>query len=360
MHKSFHLQGGSFDSAEELISFAETISKELHQFLSEWFDDESSIVLKTSGSTGIPKTIHIKKQLMKNSAKSTGDFFDLGVGTRALCCLSVTYIAGKMMVVRALELGWDLDFVAPVNNPLAQAFDAYDFCAMVPLQVKASLWDLHLVKKLLIGGGVVTYDLCEHLQGLSTECFASYGMTETVSHIAIKKLNSVELPFSEDRIGSSVAKKLSLAKRNPYVLLPNISISQDDRRCLVIDAPLLNEEKVITNDMVDIYSETEFEWLGRYDHVINSGGVKLHPEEIEKELSKIISKRFFVAGIPDQHLGEKLVLIIEGKPEFYDFSNVTLSKYQTPKQIIFVDEFVSTVTKKIQRKKTLDLITSLK
>lgn len=339
MHKSFKLQGQSFQDPLALISFSKTVSDELYWFLQEWFSDAETLIVQTSGSTGTPKLISIKKELMQNSAKGTGAFFDLGAGTKALCCLSINYIAGKMMVIRALTLGWELDVSEPVSNPLENTFKEYDFCAMVPMQVQASLLNLYLVKKLLIGGGVVSQNLQESLQDLSTECYASYGMTETVSHIAIKKLNHVKSELN-----------------NHYILLPNISISKDKRDCLVIDAPLLSEEKVVTNDVVSILSDNEFEWLGRVDNVINSGGVKLHPEAIEKELSKIISERFFVAGIPDEILGEKLILLIEGENRAYDFSSLALSKYQTPKQTYFVEQFVETETKKIQRKKTLDLI----
>ena len=339
MHKSFKLQGQSFQDPLALISFSKTVSDELYWFLQEWFSDAETLIVQTSGSTGTPKLISIKKELMQNSAKGTGAFFDLGAGTKALCCLSINYIAGKMMVIRALTLGWELDVSEPVSNPLENTFKEYDFCAMVPMQVQASLLNLYLVKKLLIGGGVVSQNLQESLQDLSTECYASYGMTETVSHIAIKKLNHVKSELN-----------------NHYILLPNISISKDKRDCLVIDAPLLSEEKVVTNDVVSILSDNEFEWLGRVDNVINSGGVKLHPEAIEKELSKIISERFFVAGIPDEILGEKLILLIEGENRAYDFSSLALSKYQTPKQTYFMEQFVETETKKIQRKKTLDLI----
>lgn len=364
MHKSFKLQGQSFQNPLALISFSKTVSDELYWFLQEWFSDAETLIVQTSGSTGVPKLISIKKELMQNSAKATGAFFDLGAGTKALCCLSINYIAGKMMVIRALTLGWELDVSEPVSNPLENTFKEYDFCAMVPMQVQASLLNLYLVKKLLIGGGVVSQNLQESLQDLSTECYASYGMTETVSHIAVKKLNSVT-ERSQDVVTSSDEKKslrawslsgVEVESRSYYKLLPNISISKDDRDCLVIDAPLLSEEKVVTNDVVSILSDNEFEWLGRVDNVINSGGVKLHPEAIEKELSKIISERFFVAGIPDEILGEKLILLIEGENRAYDFSSLALSKYQTPKQTYFVEQFVETETKKIQRKKTLDLI----
>lgn len=338
LHPSFQLNGEVFDSQLELITYAEGISDALYWFLQEWFSDSETLIVKTSGSTGVPKLIAIKKEFMENSAKATGSFFDIGAGTKALCCLSTEYIAGKMMIVRALTLGWELDIVEPVSNPLENAFNAYDFCAMVPMQVKASLWDLHLVKKLLIGGGVVSANLQSNLERVSTKCFASYGMTETVTHIAIKKLNNYT------------------KEEECYQLLPNISISKDDRECLVIEAPLLADEPVITNDVVRINSDTTFEWLGRFDNVINSGGVKLHPEEIEKKLSKLITQRFFVIGIPDELLGEKLILIVEGDTIKIDLEDADLSKYEQPKAIYFVKAFVETETKKIQRLKTLDLL----
>ncbi|WP_010135113.1 AMP-binding protein [Ochrovirga pacifica] len=350
MHPSFRLNGEHFESQLELISFSEDVSEDLFWFLQEWFSDSETLIVKTSGSTGTPKLIAIQKEYMRNSAKATGAFFELGAETKALCCLSTEYIAGKMMVVRALELGWHLDVVEPISNPLEDSFETYDFCAMVPMQVKASLWDLQLVKKLIIGGGVVSVGLQEQLQQVSTECFATYGMTETVTHIAVKKLNLVSSSAIEDtkyRIGKWTSN---------YKLLPDITISQDERDCLVINAPLLSDEKVITNDIVKIHSETEFEWLGRFDNVINSGGVKLHPEQIERELSKIISQRFFVAGKSDETLGEKLILVIEGEEISLNFSSLELSKYEVPKEVFFVKQFVLTETQKIQRQKTINLI----
>ncbi|NIJ46306.1 O-succinylbenzoic acid--CoA ligase [Wenyingzhuangia heitensis] len=341
IHPSFLLNGISFETPLELISFSEGVSDDLYWFLQEWFSDSETLIVKTSGSTGTPKLVAIKKEFMINSAKATGTFFELGTGIKALCCLSTEYIAGKMMVIRALTLGWELDIIEPISNPLEDAFEVYDFCAMVPMQAKASLWDLHLVKKLLIGGGVVSNELQESLQHISSLCYASYGMTETVSHVAVKPLNGFR------------------AELRSYQLLPNITISQDDRDCLVIDAPLLSEEIVITNDIVKVHSATEFEWIGRYDNVINSGGVKLHPEQIEKELSKIITERFFVAGISDEVLGEKLILIVEGDSYNLNLNNINLSKYELPKHIYFTPRFMVTKTNKIQRQKTLALLTKL-
>ena len=322
-------------------------TKEVEVFLKSFFNSSKTIQLKTSGSTGTPKIISVKKEFMINSAKASGSFFGLGVGTKALLCMNPNFIGGKMMLVRAMILGWELDVVDPSSNPLKNLNTSYDFCAMVPLQVSNSLLELHKIKKLIIGGGVVSNQLLENLQGFSTECFATYGMTETVSHIAVKQLNN---------IGHA-----ELVSASHYKCLPDISISKDNRGCLVIDAPKISENKVITNDVVEIKSPNSFKWLGRYDNVINSGGVKLHPEVIAKKLEQLIEQPFFVAGIPDTILGEKLVLIIEGEINKNVILNrvknlPTLSKYEVPKEVFSVPYFIKTETKKIQRNKTLDLI----
>jgi len=335
MHSSFKLQGFSFSNSFELIEFSETISEDLSIFLKQWFNQNNFIEVNTSGSTGTPKKIQLKKEFMKNSAKTTGLFFNLPENTTALCCLSTNYIAGKMMIVRALTLGWHLDVVAATSNPLENIFKKYDFCAMVPIQVKASLWDLHLIKKLIIGGGVISNALYHTLQNVRTKCFATYGMTETITHIAIKPINN----------------------NNPYyTILDHVKINIDKRGCLVIDAPKVADDLVITNDMITIHNSNQFEWLGRYDNVINSGGLKLHPEQIENEISKIIDQRFFVSGVADEALGEKLILVVEGNKTIFDLSKVNLNKYQLPKEIYFIDQFIETDTKKIQRKRTLDLL----
>ncbi|RKF03130.1 O-succinylbenzoic acid--CoA ligase [Tenacibaculum lutimaris] len=353
-HKSFQLNGESFSSEEELLSFSKRINNSVFSFLSDWFNTEDFIIVQTSGSTGKPKPIPLKKEFMKNSAEATGTFFELKENTTALLCLSTDYIAGKMMLVRALTLGWKLDIVEAISNPLEGMDKVYDFSAMVPMQLQNSLKDLHKVKKLIVGGGVVSNDLISAIQNLSTQVFATYGMTETITHIAVKSLNNCA-PLRGGMTKQSIDNEIP-----HYKTLPNVYLSQDNRNCLIIDAPKVSEERIVTNDVVHLISETEFEWLGRYDNVINSGGVKLHPEKIEEKLSKIILNRFFVAGVPDQKLGEKLILVIEGEKDSVISNKVRnlneLSKYETPKEIYFVEEFIETETKKIQRKKTLDLV----
>lgn len=338
IHHTFKLQGQSFDSPLALIAYSEKVSDPLFWFLQEWFSDSETLIVKTSGSTGAPKLVAINKEYMENSAKATAEFLNIKENTKALCCLSTDYIAGKMMVIRALTLGWHLDVVDPKSNPLTDIDIIYDFCAMVPLQAKASLQNLNQVKKLLIGGGAVSPLLYKELSKSNATCYISYGMTETVSHIALHQVNN------------------NITLLNHYKLLPNIAIEKDERGCLVIIAPLLSDDTITTNDLVNLHDTKEFEWLGRFDNVINSGGIKIHPEQLERKLSVKITDRFFVAGISDSTLGEKLILIVEGAQKNIDFDGLALSKYETPKEVYFTANFIETETQKIQRQKTLNAV----
>ena len=350
MHKDFKLNGFSFSTEKELIQFSKTVAEPLYHFLNDWFSKDDFVIVKTSGSTGKPKDIQLQKEHMKNSAIATGNYFDLYPKTTALCCLPIDFIAGKMMIVRALVLGWHIDVVEPSSSPLDSIEKHYDFSAMVPLQLSNSLDDMHKVYILIVGGGVVSNELQESLQSLTSHVYATYGMTETITHIAVQQLNI--FPHSP------VPSKEQIEKyQSHYHVLPNVSISTDNRGCLVINAPKVSGEKVVTNDVVEIISDEEFIWKGRYDNVINSGGIKLHPEEIEKKLSSVIEQRFFVIGIPDEKLGEKLVLVVEGEEDTATSNRVInlkkLSKFEIPKSVFFVSEFVETETGKIQRKETL-------
>jgi len=352
-HKEFKLNNNSFASVDELQAFTRNFSDEIHQFLESWFSDDDAIIVNTSGSTGKPKPISLKKEFVINSAKATGLYFDLQANTKALLCLPTAYIAGKLMLIRALTLGWHLDVVEPNSNPLETINKKYDFSAMVPLQVENSLTKLNFIQKLIVGGGVVSNSLQEKLQEISTEVFATYGMTETITHVAVKNLNNfspLTKIFSIKRIFIPHKKIL---KNEFYQTLPNVTIYKDERNCLVISAPKVSDEIIFTNDVVNLISDRQFEWLGRFDNVINSGGIKLHPEKIEEKLSKIISNRFFVAGIPDEKLGEKLVLMVEGNQQEINIDLAQFSKFEIPKEIYFLNNFVETESAKIQRKKTV-------
>ncbi|WKD84709.1 2-succinylbenzoate--CoA ligase [Polaribacter huanghezhanensis] len=344
-HIDFKLNGNSFSTSDELILFSKEISGSIKKFFVDWFSDSEFIEVQTSGSTGKSKTIQLKKEFMINSALATGTFFNLKENTTALLCMSTDFIAGKMMLVRALVLGWNLDVIATVSNPLEITNKSYDFSAMVPMQLENSLSQIDRVQKLIVGGAMVSEELVSKIQNLSTNIFATFGMTETITHVAVKQLNGFKNSTSSE------------VEKSHFTTLPNVSIAKDTRNCLVINAPKVSDTKIVTNDVVKIISKNKFKWLGRIDHVINSGGIKLHPEKIEKKLSKIISQRFFVTGIKDTSLGEKLILIVEGKKKPIIFSKIkSLSRFETPKEIYFVDTFIETTTKKIQRKKTLDLV----
>lgn len=334
VHPKFSLNGFNLTLddlcrvAYSFIKEGQSFEKSVGTFILDWFDQRDYVELQTSGTTGVPKSIRIKKQSMVNSAVATGDFFDLGEGIKALHCLPTDYVAGKMMLVRAFVLGWELNLVEPVSNPLERNTTLYDFAAMVPLQVRQSLKKLNHVKLLIVGGAKLTDDLVKQLADIKTQVYETYGMTETITHIAAKK------------VGESAFKTL-----------PNITVSQDDRACLRIHANALLDEPVLTNDVVDVVDSTHFIWLGRYDNVINSGGIKLYPEQIEEKLSgHITERRYFVKGVPDQILGEKLVLVIEGAA--YNIEETIfagLNKFEKPKKIIFIDKFTETGSGKLKR-----------
>ena len=338
VHNQFKLNGFHLNRedlcrvAYSFIKEGEDFEKPVGNFLLDWFDYKSYIEMETSGSTGAPKTISISKQAMVDSALATGDFFDLQPGNKALQCLPVKYVAGKMMLVRAMILGLDLEFVAPSSNPLENNEIDFDFVAMVPLQAQNSISQLKKVKKLIIGGAAVNKTLEKQLLKLPTKVYETYGMTETITHIAARKLGE-----------------------KAFTVLPYVTVSFDDRNCLVIHAPRISPEVIITNDIVELLDENQFIFLGRMDNVINSGGIKLIPEQIEQKLVGKISQRFFIASKPDDELGEKVVLVIEGeKHELVDSIYESLDKYEKPKEIIFIPKFLDTATGKIMRKETLN------
>lgn len=306
--------------------------KSVGDFILDWFDQKTYMEMNTSGTTGAPKIVRIEKQAMMESALATGDFFDLSPGNRVLHCLPMKYVAGKMMFIRAFILGLDMKFVAPSTHPLENIDEKFDFCAMVPLQAKNSLKDLKKVKKLIIGGGKVHKALEQELLKLPIKIYETYGMTETITHIAAKKIGE-----------------------KSFTVLPNVMVSIDERQCLVIDAKYISSKKIITNDIVNLISYKQFEWIGRIDNVINSGGIKLIPEKIEEKLSTLIPRRYFIYGQSDETLGEKVVLYVEGEPIKIEESVFdVLEKFEKPKEIIFISKFQDTATGKIMRRESLE------
>ena len=337
VHNYFKLDGYHLNAADlcqigySFIKEGDAYERSIGEFFLDWFDHKDYIEMTTSGTTGLPKLVRLEKQAMIQSALATGDFFGLKPGDKALLCLPTQFIAGKMMLVRSLILGLELDVVVPSTEPLAYNNKQYDFVAMVPLQVQNSIEKLKNIKKLIIGGAKIDSSLEEKLLPLKTEIYETYGMTETITHIAAK------------RVGESV-----------FSILPNVKIEKDDRGCLVIYVSSISDEPIVTNDLVDLVNENQFSFLGRFDNVINSGGVKLIPEQIEAKLTGKINSRFFVTGVQDTTLGEKLILVIEGEkqdfgPDFFD----VLGKFEKPKEIVFVPKFKENENGKLLRKPSL-------
>lgn len=305
---------------------------EVYSFIKDWFSDEDFIISKTSGSTGIPKEIKIPKSAMKMSAQMTGKFFGLNEGNFALLCMPVNFIAGKMMIVRSIELKLKLYCIEPKSKINLDFIDQIDFAPMTPMQVENSFDELTKIKILLIGGAPLSDELKHKLLPLKTQSFESYGMTETITHIALKEI-------SEEF----------------FTTLEKIKIRKDERDCLIIKTPYF-EEEIITNDIIELKNEDEFKWLGRFDNVINSGGIKLFPEQIETRFKPFIKEEFIISSLPDLTLGQKLILIIESETSNFQLPTSKISKFEIPKEIYFLNEFPRTESGKIKRNEILDLI----
>ncbi len=322
------------------------------EFLQEWFSCSETVSVQTSGSTGTPKIFEIEKKRMLNSAKMTCDFLGLKKGDIALLCLPVQYISGKMMLVRAIERKLKLIITTPTSTP--EISENIDFCAMTPLQVQNSLDNIHLIKNLIIGGAAVSEKLKNEISttlqfsNSSIRIFETYGMSETLSHIALKQI----APVNEEY----------------FTVFDNVEISVDERNCLKISAPKLNPEVLQTNDIVELKhfdsaqqcDNKQFKFLGRFDNVINSGGVKIFAEELENLVKKHISQDLVFLGKPDEILGEKLVLVIEGDKTSEIAHHLSLitykSKLHIPKEILFLEKFPRAENGKVLRKEILKII----
>ncbi len=311
-------------------------------FVQAWDNSSPYIVAHTSGSTGLPKRIELFKRDMVASAKLTNHYFGLSSHSRLLLALSPSYIAGKMMIVRAIVARCTLVVVEPKSNPfLLHQPTQIDLCALVPMQVEAihscerSRSVLNQMRAVIIGGAALLPTLVAELQQVKPPCFLTYGMTETVSHIALKLINGESPP-------------------SLYIAMSGVTFEQDSRGCLVINAPHFTQQRFCTNDIVVLHSATAFDWVGRYDHVVNSGGVKMSPEVLEQKLSGIISTRYYITSMFHRKLGEKLVLVVEGKRwserelrVFSQYVSQLLTPYERPKVILFRDKLAETSTRKL-------------
>ncbi len=304
------------------------------KFIHEWYNDLPYIEVHTSGSTGTPKNIQLLKQDIIKSAITTCNFFCIDKSSTLVLPLSANYIAGKMMIVRAIVSGASLWIEEPSNAPIKKDYGQIDLIPIVPSQIdwitNGSTYS-NQIRNLIIGGGAISQQREQALISSKINAFATYGMTETCSHIALRNITTKE-----------------------YTTLPDIFISHDDRNCLVIDAPKFSFKRIITNDIVEIIDSSHFYWLGRYDNIINTGGVKVVPEQIEEKLSKIIPHQFYIIGEKDDKWGEVVSLYIEttdiDEKEITNQISQILDKYSIPKLIKCIPEFERTPNGKIKRR----------
>ena len=318
---------------------------DIEQFKEEWKQPSPTLTVHTSGSTGKPKEMQVEKIKMWDSALTTIQALGLQEGNTALLCMPLKYIAGQMVVVRSLAGSLQLIPVAPTSHPYAHLHEAPDFAALTPMQVYESLKVPHeraLLRRtlcLIIGGGVISPQLEAALRTFPNPIYSTYGMTETLSHIALRRVNGA-------------------MATDAYSPLPGVEVSLSDEGTLCIYAPHVNENRLETNDLAEILPNGTFRILGRRDNVICSGGIKLHIEEIEQKLAQL-SVRTQVTALPDASLGEAVTLLCEGSedllPEIDKACRALLQAYEVPRHYLFTDKFPLTETGKAARAKARKL-----
>jgi len=313
--------------------------QQIKAFIDEWQNEKETIVVGTSGSTGPSKEIQLSKDQVRNSAKGTANFFDFQSSENLLLNLSPDTIAGKLQIVRAIECSMNL-IVAPLSgNPLLADCDRQiDFAAFVPAQAKLILADektkakLNKIKNVIIGGAPLHPAVEVELNYLECKCYASFGMTETITHFALRLL------------GTPI-----------YTCLENYSIAVDANSCLIVNPNDIVLEKLTTTDVIDYIDEKRFKWLGRFDNVINSGGIKIHPEKIEKMLVHLLpNNRFYVSSKKDDTYGEIAVLVVEGdgvNDSILEDAKESLPRHKAPKELMLIPVFEETSSQKVVRKK---------
>jgi O-succinylbenzoic acid--CoA ligase len=323
------------------------------ELVREWLSGAYEFGLRTSGSTGQPQLIVLKRRQLAASAARTGDYFDLGPGDRALVCLNCDFIGGKMMLVRGLERNMHLTIVEPHADPFdfVPAEEEFDFAAFVPLQLRAVLAAgrsnrLNKMRAILVGGAGVEPSLLREVEQLKVPVYLTYGMTETASHMALRRLNG---PQASPH----------------YRVLPGLHLGQDERGCLTVRGDVTDDQLIVTNDHIELVDKHTFDWLGRVDFVINSGGVKVQAEKVELVLDVALaelgeSRRAFVAGQADERLGQAVTAYVEGSPlrtpaeqRLLELLRERLGKYELPKRVVYIPTFQTTASGKLDRAATL-------
>jgi len=348
--------------------------KKVFEFKKAWEFGQETFEIQTSGSTGQPKKILLRRKQMLASVKMTAKAFNLKEGDTAFCCLNIDYIAGMMMLVRAFEIGMDLLIVEPKSNPfediekhlyILKANRGQNFFAFVPLQIQTLLDNtpiysdiLNSAKAIIIGGAAVNEAILEKIQKIYRPVYVTYGMSETLTHIAIKRINGSE-------------------KEEFFNTLDGVDIKLTNESCLMIKSKTTDDQWITTNDVAEIINGSSFVLHGRIDNVINSGGVKIQLEKIEKVAESVLNKlktdkkelkgRYFVFSLPDENLGERLIFVLEketiailsGREDITKIDILKgfkeiLPKFEVPKEVFFVEKIVETPTGKIDKIKTIN------
>lgn len=340
----YYSKSQALPNLEELPEFAQVA----FAFCKDWLAGQETVSQQTSGSTGAPKLQVLRRTQMEVSAAATGAFFGATTSGHLLCCLNPAYIAGKMMLVRAMVWDCPITLVEPSANPLLGLAEQFSFVALVPLQVAACLADeksrklLQFIPHVLIGGAALPHKIQQELVQQGIRAWQSFGMTETVSHIALAEIGEGELV---------------------YQALPGVDIGINEQHCLWIQSLMSGTEKIQTNDQIELRSINTFTWLGRIDFVVNSGGIKLFPEQLEGRIAPLLEETcpgcaYFLFGEKDSRFGEQLVLYVEGtveekeRLELEEGLGYILGKYEVPKKIYFKAAFAYTPTRKIIRQAT--------
>ncbi len=323
-------------------------------FCQRWQRGDAEFHLQTSGSTGVPKMITLTREQMTASAQRTAQAIGLQAGDRALVCLSTQHIAGIMMLVRGMVLGLHLTVVEAKSNPFVHIppTTAFDFVSFVPLQLQTVIASeqsekLRGMKAILVGGAPVSTDLITALQCVKAPVYHTYGMTETVSHIALRRLN-----------GEQASEY--------FVPLPGVQIVLDERQCLSTCTPMTQNQWIQTNDIVELNNDGSFRFLGRADNIINSGGYKVQVEKVEHALTEVLEsyfgsvfagQRLMVIGLPDEEFGERVTAVIEGDDHGYSIADIrlaleaqgTLERNEFPRQLVFLSTLPETPSGKLDR-----------
>ena len=310
---------------------------EIEQFLKEWFNDDVYITAKTSGSTGIPKEIKIQKKHLIHSAKNTIKYFNLNQGSHLFLCLSTDTIAGKMMLIRAITVDGKISIGSVKRNTMDDLPKQVDFVALVPIQLEHYLKQKEPinVNTIIVGGAPISDTLRDLCQTVSSPIYQTFGMTETLSHVAVKCING--------------------ETNNNYEALEGIHFSTQGEQ-LIIHYPGIGHDALLSNDIVELIDPFHFNWLGRADFAINSGGIKLFPEQIEQKLSGFLPCPFFISSIKEESLGESICLYIASEKHLDIKKEVLLkllSKFEVPRYFKIGAPFTYTHNGKIDRLGTI-------